>query len=419
MDVANEWTTDRQRAGLRLLDRLLPVLVPGEAELVVRWADGHRSRYRWQWLRDSGSCPACRADGTGQRLLDIRTLPADPRPEATLLGSDALTVLWEPDGHQSLYAVEWLRSMCWPTSHPSPWQPVDRQPAAAPSALSPWQWSDVRHDDEALADWMAEAVRTGWALLGGVPAHPGAVLQVVDRFGYVRQTNYGRIFDVRVVADPANLAYSAMALTPHTDNPYREPPPTLQLLHCLASSVRSGETILVDGFAAADVLQAEHPESYSHLARWPVRWRYGDDNTELVSDASVLELGPGGALVGIRFNERARCPSLLDPDVVDEHLLALRRFAEILDRPARQVRLVLEQGDVLLLDNRRTLHGRTAFAGPGGRHLQGCYVERDSLASRLAVLRRGADRSGEGRWRHPRNGAGVSPDASATASHHA
>ena len=38
-------------------------------------------------------------------------------------------------------------------------------------------------------------------------------------------------------------------------------------------------------------------------------------------------------------------------------------------------------------DNHRVLHGRTAFdADSGRRHLQGCYVDRDELRSRLRVL---------------------------------
>jgi len=40
-------------------------------------------------------------------------------------------------------------------------------------------------------------------------------------------------------------------------------------------------------------------------------------------------------------------------------------------------------------DNRRVLHGRAAFDETGGRrHFQGCYVEREEVTSRIAVLER-------------------------------
>ena len=40
-------------------------------------------------------------------------------------------------------------------------------------------------------------------------------------------------------------------------------------------------------------------------------------------------------------------------------------------------------------DNRRILHARTAFdPGTGYRRLQGCYLDRDELHSRIRILDR-------------------------------
>jgi len=39
----------------------------------------------------------------------------------------------------------------------------------------------------------------------------------------------------------------------------------------------------------------------------------------------------------------------------------------------------------MAFDNQRVLHGRTACT-TGARHLQGCYVDKDSLHSRIRVL---------------------------------
>ena len=66
------------------------------------------------------------------------------------------------------------------------------------------------------------------------------VLEVAATFGYVRETNYGRLFDVRVEPDPDNLAFTSREIAPHTDNPYRDPVPTLQLLHCLRDARSDG-----------------------------------------------------------------------------------------------------------------------------------------------------------------------------------
>ena len=62
----------------------------------------------------------------------------------------------------------------------------------------------------------------------------------------------GAHFDVRSVPDACDLAYTALFLDPHTDNPYRSPVPGVQLLHCLVNETTGGLSTLVDGFAAAE-----------------------------------------------------------------------------------------------------------------------------------------------------------------------
>jgi gamma-butyrobetaine dioxygenase len=58
--------------------------------------------------------------------------------------------------------------------------------------------------------------------------------------------------------DPPGLWFGreSREILPHTDNPYRDPVPTVQLLHCLRTSEDGGDTGLVDGFAAAAALRA-------------------------------------------------------------------------------------------------------------------------------------------------------------------
>ena len=137
--------------------------------------------------------------------------------------------------------------------------------AAVPAA----DWASYLADDRVRESLLDAVARRGAGLLRGVRAEEGMVTAVAETFGYVRETNYGRIFDVRVVADPANLAFTSRAIAPHTDNPYRDPVPTLQLLHCLRDAHRGGDTVLVDGFAAAAALRAADPASFGVLTPDP------------------------------------------------------------------------------------------------------------------------------------------------------
>jgi gamma-butyrobetaine dioxygenase len=67
-----------------------------------------------------------------------------------------------------------------------------------------------------------------------------------------------------------------------------------------------------------------------------------------------------------------------------------RRFI-LLTRDERfQYFHLLNAGDLIVFDNRRILHARNAFnLETGHRHLQGCYVDKDELLSRIRVLERG------------------------------
>ncbi|HEX3844288.1 MAG TPA: TauD/TfdA family dioxygenase, partial [Steroidobacteraceae bacterium] len=63
------------------------------------------------------------------------------------------------------------------------------------------------------------------------------------------------------------------------------------------------------------------------------------------------------------------------------------RFAMLLREPRFMLRLMLRAGDLVVFDNQRILHGRTGFASARHpRHLQGCYLTRDSIFSREALL---------------------------------
>ena len=51
------------------------------------------------------------------------------------------------------------------------------------------------------------------------------------------------------------------------------------------------------------------------------------------------------------------------------------------------IQFKLEPGDLMIMDNHRTLHGRTAYSmNIGERHLQGCYIDHDATEGKLRRL---------------------------------
>ena len=202
----------------------------------------------------------------------------------------------------------------------------------------------------------------------------------------MRETNYGRLFDVKTVVNPTNLAYTGLGLGAHTDNPYREPTPTLQLLHCLASSAEGGENTLVDSFRVAQDLP---PGDFEVLARTPITFRYADADTDLEAETPVISVDARGGVQAVRYNTRSTQPFRLPVDAVGRYYEAYQRFGRMLEAPEYRIQFKLGAGDLFIVDNLRVMHGRTGYAASGGeRHLQGCYADRDGLRSTLAVLSR-------------------------------
>ncbi|MGW1174857.1 2-trimethylaminoethylphosphonate dioxygenase [Kitasatospora sp. NPDC002543] len=341
------------------------------------------------WLRDNCPCAECRDPRNGQKLFQIDDLPEGLAIAGSERTDGHLEVLWS-DGHRSRYPLEWLDRADDGDGRTERnkrlWTAADFA-AGVPEA----SWEAYLTDPAERAAVLAAVRDSGFAVLRGVPAVERQVLRVAESFGYVRVTNYGELFDVRVEPDPNNLAFTSVGIAPHTDNPYRDPVPTLQLLHCLENSATGGDSGLVDGFKAAALLREEAPEAFEVLTRTPVPFVFRDRRTELRADRPLIEVDPRGRIREVRFNNRSIGTLRgLAPAELDAFYAAYRRFAEITLRPGLRLTFRLGPGDCLVFDNTRLMHARTAFQQDGHRHLQGCYADLDSLNSTLAVLHRRA-----------------------------
>jgi gamma-butyrobetaine dioxygenase len=359
--------------------------------------DGVLSGLAPQWLRANCQCALCLDPVSGQRLAEPAAQPPDVTVAEWSATPTALRVTFGPDGHEAVFSRSWLAGQA------APWQDARSEDAkrlwlAADLAEGPGfaHWLRYLAEPGYRADCLARLLNTGFLVLRGVPAESAAVLAVAETMGYVRETNYGRLFDVQVKAAPTNLADTGRAIAPHTDNPYRDPAPTVQLLHCLTSAVAGGDSGLVDGFRAAGLLRAEHPAAFRTLTRTAVTFRYADATAELTATRPIIGVDPRGRVREIRFNSRSMQP-LRRPDtaapadaaaVAVQFYAAYRAFAAIVLRPALMLQLRLEPGDCMVFDNTRVLHARSGFTDAGDRHLQGCYADLDGIESSLAVLRR-------------------------------
>lgn len=352
------------------------------------WSDGTSVRFHAIWLRDNALDETTRSLANGQRLLTVNEISPNLALAACQVSDTGdLDVRFAPDDHTTTFPSDWLKTRIyddapsrrdgWTASDIALW---DR---AYGSDLPTTSYTVAKSRPDVLADWLRTIETHGFAVMHDCPAEDGALLDVTALFGYVRETNYGKLFNVRAEVNPNNLAYSNLGLQAHTDNPYRDPVPTLQVLACIENTVEGGESAVVDGFHVARRLQEENSRWFDLLAKHPARFTYaGSSGVCLEAKRPMIDLGPDGELVGIRFNNRSAAPFTDVPyDDMAEFYAAYRRFAELVDDPEMAVTFRLEAGQLFIVDNTRVLHARTAFSGTGERWLQGCYADKDGLIS--------------------------------------
>ena len=361
------------------------------------------------WLRANCPCAGCQDPGSGQRLVAVTDLPADVTVAGVQASDGAVEVIFGPDGHRAVFAAGWLARY---GDRGPDGQDDDRTEdakclwAAADlgGGIPQGWWPRYLADPEHRSACLSAVLTHGVVVLHEVPCEPGAVLAVARSLGYVRETNYGRLFDVRAEPAAANLAFTRLPIAPHTDNPYRDPVPTVQLLHCLhAAADGGGDSTFTDGFRAAAVLRRQDPAAFTCLTVTPVTFAYADAAAVLRATGPMIGLDPRGRIRQIRLNGRSLAPVRLPTAQARAFYAAYRAFAGLAAGPDAMVTARLAPGDCVIFDNTRILHGRTAFAdGRGGgastgrRHLQGCYADLDGLASAVAVLARDqAGRAGQ------------------------
>lgn len=359
--------------------------------LTVEWRDGRTSEFASLWLRDN--VRADRDPHSGQRLVDIVDVPAEPRIRSARCENGSVRVEWEGEARCADFDLGWLAAQASGGAARRPELKTRLWPEGARlDAQRDFAWLDygaAQADPRARLEWLTRLAQDGIAFLRGVPCTASAILAAVAPIGRVAETNYGQLFDVRSVAQPENLAYSDLGLGLHTDNPYREPVPGFQALHALVTSPEGGDSLFADGWALAAHLRDSAPDAFRLLTTTAVPFHYRSNDADLYAERPLIQVSCRGDVTAVHYNNRSIAP--LEPGTPGaiEFYAAYRRFAALLREARFQLRLKLTDGDLVVFDNQRTLHGRTAFtSAKHPRHLQGCYLTRDSVYSETAVLRR-------------------------------
>ena len=242
--------------------------------IIIQRSNGSTLRYHSTWLRDNALDPKTRDTKNGQRLITFSDIPINIYIESATLDKTGKNIFltFLPENKKVSFSSTWLENHAYDTKR------TNKRGWIAPD-LKIWEkdisksipiinYKIAKADKTLLLQWLKSLYCYGFAKMTGVKIKSGALIQIAELFGYVRETNYGKWFDVRSEINAINLAYTNLGLQAHTDNPYRDPVPTIQILYCLENSASGGDSTVVDGFNAAIRLKDKNPNYFNLLTKY-------------------------------------------------------------------------------------------------------------------------------------------------------
>ena len=231
---------------------------------------------------------------------------------------------------------------------------------------------------------LIEAVRVyGLANVVNVPIKPDQGIHLANSIvGAVETTNFGYKFVIKSVPDPHNLAFDSIFLQHHHDFTYCKKIPDIGMFYCLENADSGGDSLWMDGFAAAEKLKQDDPEAFQLLVHTDVLHMDITDKWDLQACHPTIILDKNtGELERIVFNERTRDSwrQWNDKESLTkspEFYAALRKYERLAEGKGFEINTPLKPGQMILFDNNRIMHSRTSFeVVKKERHMEGAYID--------------------------------------------
>jgi len=252
-----------------------------------------------------------------------------------------------------------------------------------------FDFKDNFFESKEMHDLLVSFYEYGFVIIKNVPTKDNFIVKFANSIGSVRRTNFGEYFNVKSKSNPNDLAYTTLHLSPHTDNPYRNPVPCIQLLHCIENEVSGGLSTLVDGYTVTERLKIENPEYYNILSQIKVKFKFIDKNVVLEDWSELIHLDEEKNFKQVRFSPRLDYVPILEKNKLDLYYKARKNLSDLYNSEKNRIEFKLMPKDLMMMDNYRVLHGRTKFdPKEGKRFLQGCYIDFDSTEGKLRHLKR-------------------------------
>ena len=357
----------------------------------VIWEDDKKSYFHFLWLRDN--CSTGIHPDARMRTFNLLDITENIYPISSFINNNKeLEIKWSEGNHTSTYSLSWLRDNCYTINNKKKYE----------SKFILWdynikdqmnklviEYDEIIDSEKGLLNWLEKLNNYGLAIIKNSPTEKKSAFKILNKISHLRETFFGTPFEVINIPKPNNTAYTSESLRNHTDLPYYEYAPGFQFLHCLVNDADGGMSTAVDGFSVANFLKLNDPKTFDLLLKTYVKFTDEDytQNKKRIFYSPLITLTKDKDFNDIRFSMGAMGVIDIHPDLMENFYKAYRKFALLLHSKKFTINFRLEAGDIFCFNNRRILHGRTEFnPSSGHRHLQGYYIDRDEIISRLNYL---------------------------------
>ncbi|XP_021364611.1 uncharacterized protein LOC110457598 [Mizuhopecten yessoensis] len=362
----------------------------------IVWNDGKSSRFHAVWLRHHCPCRECYSDEISQVLIDIDKLPLDIKvTDVTVTENGRVRIQWD-DNHAGEFSSAFLKKYCYSQNSLQQKKDSMKTMLCKESVKPSVTYADCEADEKHVYKWLTDVNENGLAMVKGAPVTNNLLTEFIPKhMAPLLDNTYGKIYDVIVMEEPTNLAYTRNKLQFHMDLPYYESMPGIQFLHCLKfdDALIGGETLFVDMFAVCEEFRQTNPVEFKTLCSVPCTFSRNHLSREnpihLLIRRPVINLNNEKEIIGVFWNPGVVGVSEIPEDHVTEYYRAYQLFARSISNFHTKNEIRLQPGDIVTFNNRRMAHSRNSFTdGSGERHFQGCYVNICEYKSRLVSLTR-------------------------------
>lgn len=221
-----------------------------------------------------------------------------------------------------------------------------------------------------LVRWLrARVSQVGYAVVRDVPVDADEMLVALgSALGHVSSEGNGDpgrpICDVVPRSRPRGMSERRDRFPLHTDSVPLETPHAFVALACAEADGRGGRSLLLSAHALAEALRARAGTDVVRALHDPAFPVHVPDRAGLtLRRFPVLSRRDGR--VYVRYRGDAMAAGAAAAPLDEDHERALAAVSEAI-ADLEPTQLTLAEGDLLLIDNRCMLHGRTAIA-PGSR----------------------------------------------------